>query len=210
MKEWASADFERTQKLLMAPSLDEQLGADHGVRLLDEMLRNLDWSAWEAKYAKKGAGRPPIHPRLMAGCILYGLLKRIRSTRDLEEATRMRLDFRWLLNGLSVDHSTFSSFRIRFRDEIEGLFQQLNRLAADMRKATLEEILIDGTRVRADSDRHGARSAESLKRSLQKLEEKITERLDLMDASDEASPEAMPRDELKRELEKLEAKCVFR
>lgn len=71
----------------------------------------------------------------------------------------MRLDFRWLLNGLSVDHSTFSAFRIRFREEIEDLFRQLNRHAAEMRKATLEEILIDGTRIRADSDRHGARTA---------------------------------------------------
>ena len=45
----------------------EQLGLDHGVRLLEQMLGDLDWSEWEGKYSAGGTGRPPIHPRLPTG-----------------------------------------------------------------------------------------------------------------------------------------------
>src|SRR5512138_775230 len=114
MSDWAKAELERCQAVLMAPSLDEQIGADHGIRLLDAMLAAEDWGEWEAAYERAGAGRPPLHPRLVAGAIIYGLLKGVRSTRGLEEASVMRLDFRWLLEGRRVDHSTFAEFRNRF------------------------------------------------------------------------------------------------
>ena len=34
------------------------------------------------------AGQPPIHPRIVAGAILYGLTLSIRSSRKLEDACR--------------------------------------------------------------------------------------------------------------------------
>ena len=125
MSAWAKPELNRYQRLMLAPSLDEQLGADCGVRRLDTLLRELDWSEWEAPYAREGAGRPPIHPRLLAGCILYGLLKGIRSMRGLEEATRLRLDFRWLLDATAVDHTTLCVFRGRFEGKIGQLFKQM-------------------------------------------------------------------------------------
>jgi len=50
--------------------LDEQIGKDHGIRLLEALLREVDWTPWEAGYASQGTGRPPIHPREVAGAIL--------------------------------------------------------------------------------------------------------------------------------------------
>lgn len=205
MREWASARVGRHESMLMAPSLDEQLGAEHGIRLLDQLLKEQDWSQWEAQYACEGAGRPPLHPRLMCGCILYGLLKGIRSTRQLEEATRMRIDFRWFLEERTVDHATFAAFRNRFGDQIEGLFKALNRKAAELRKATLEEVLIDGTRLRADSDRHGARTAQVLEKKLGALDEQIREALLQLADSDEQPLEAASSQELQHRLQRLEA-----
>lgn len=205
MIKWAQADANRYQQQLLGPSLDEQIGADHGVRVLDEMLRELDWSEWEAQYGRDGAGRPPIHPRLMAGCILYGLLKRIRSTRDLEEATRMRLDFRWLMDGMTVDHTTFCVFRNTFKKQIGDIFKQLNRRAASLKKATIEEVIIDGTRIRADSDRHGARTAQSLEKRLAALDQEISEGLEKMEQSEDDWSTDMPREQLETHLRRLDA-----
>ena len=58
---WAEAPLRREQIVLFSPTLDEMIAADDPVRLLDEVLRGLDWSAWEAKYPRK-LGQPPIHP----------------------------------------------------------------------------------------------------------------------------------------------------
>lgn len=86
---WAQARIGREERELMGPSLDERIGQEHGIRVLEGFLAAMDWSGWEASYERDGAGRPPIHPREMCGAILYGLIKRIRElderlARDLE------------------------------------------------------------------------------------------------------------------------------
>jgi hypothetical protein len=39
----------RDQIVLFCPTLDASISDDHPVRLLDEILKGLDWSAWEAE-----------------------------------------------------------------------------------------------------------------------------------------------------------------
>ena len=175
---WAQARIGRTERELMSASLDERIGQDHGIRMLDALLRELDWTEWEASYQRDGAGRPPIHPQQMCAVILYGLIKRVRSLRELEEATRVRIDFQWLLEGRVVDHTTFGTFKKRFDGRIQELFKQISRKAADLRGATIEEVVVDGSRLRADSDRHGARTARGLEKRLEKLEERLSSDLE--------------------------------
>lgn len=188
----------------MGASLDERIGADHGIRLLDDLLEGLDWNEWECAYKDEASGRPPVHPRLMCGAILYGLIKRVGSLRGLEEATRMRLDFQWLLEGRVIDHTTFGRFKSRFDGKIQELFGQINREAGRLRKASIEELVIDGTRLRADSDRHGARTAEALQKRLTGLEERLCEQLAALDQIEGA--QASGREELEVQLERLEAR----
>jgi transposase len=47
---WAMPPVARDQLVLFASSLDEVIPDDHLVRVLDEILRALDWSEFEAKY----------------------------------------------------------------------------------------------------------------------------------------------------------------
>jgi transposase len=204
MSQWACAQVSRQERTLLGPCLDEQIGRDHGIRVLEAMLLEVDWASWEAAYACEGAGRPPIHPRLMAGAILYGLIKRLRSTRDLEDATRMRFDFRWLLECRTIDHTTFAVFRNRFEKQIGDLFASLNRRAAEVRKSTLEEILIDGTRLRADSNRHGSRTGLELQKKLGQLETEMREALRRIETDDQPGGEPATRGNLEQQLKRLD------
>src|SRR4051794_20488842 len=99
---WAEAPMLRQQMALFAPTLDAMISPDDPVRL--------DWSAWEAEYDGK-RGQPPIHPRIVAAAMLYGLCRGVRSTRKLQEACCYRLDFLWLVEGRQIDHTTFAKFR---------------------------------------------------------------------------------------------------
>src|SRR5262245_39050474 len=128
MEYWARAPQSREQLVLFASRLDDALAADHAVRLLDEILGRLDWSAWEAEYDGR-RGQPPIDPRVLAAALLYGLLKRIRSSRALEEALVLRLDFRWLVEGRTIDHTTLSEFRRRHGAALRQLFIQVALVA---------------------------------------------------------------------------------
>jgi len=162
MKLWAAAPQSRDQLILFAERLDEVLPPDHSVRLLDEVLGVFDWTAWEARYDTK-RGRMAIHPRVLAGVLLYGLMTRIRSSRALEEALTMRLDFRWLVEGRTIDHTTLSEFRRQHSAELKQLFVQAVSAAVQTGLASLQQLGFDGTRVRANNRRSGTRTPDELR-----------------------------------------------
>jgi transposase len=208
---WAEGPCHRQQRILLGLSLDEQLPGDALIRQVDVLLGRLNWAPWEKHYSVGGRGRPPIHPRQLAGCILHGMMNRIRSSRDLEAATRFRLDFRWFLDGLTIDHTTISTFRNRFGDELKELLGEMNREARRLvREMTGEDssaqVALDGTTIRADSDRHGARTAYRLEQSLQQLQrefEQVMSEMEMLDAMDALDKQTV--EQLEKQMARLEA-----
>ena len=152
-------------------TLDILIAQDDPVRLFDEVLSQIDWSPWEAKYKPGKRGRPPIRPRLVAAAILYGLYRGIRSSRKLEEACVYRFDFKWLVHGTRIDYSTFAKFRIRFHEPLKDLFRQIGRLAMNLGLVRLCEVAFDGTRVKANNGRFRTQTAASLEEKLAALDE---------------------------------------
>lgn len=129
--DWAKSPETREQLVLFPMRLDDAIEPNHRVRMLDDILLRLDWSKWEAAYDLR-RGQPPIHPRVLAGVILYGLLVRIRASRALEEALQVRLDFRWLVEGRSIDHTTISEFRRKNAEALKDTFVQVAMIAREI------------------------------------------------------------------------------
>ena len=165
---WSKAKEPRDQIVLFAEKLDDALVAEHPVRKLDAILERIDWSAWEAEYVLT-IGQPPIHPRVLSGIIIYGLLKRIRTSRALEEALQVRLDFRWLAEGRTIDHSTIAAFRTSNLERIGELFVQIGMIARQMGHLTLVKLGYDGTRLRASNRRSGTRTPDELREAKKQL-----------------------------------------
>jgi transposase len=149
MDYWAKAGLDRHQTLLMYPTWDDSISDGHPVRLFDEVLQACDWSAWEAEY-HGSRGQAPIPPRIMAGAILYGLMRCIRSSRQLEYACGHNIDFLWRVEGRSIDQDTFCRFRTRFQGPLKKLFQEVGRVAMHLGLIQLVEVAFDGTRVKAN------------------------------------------------------------
>lgn len=174
MMDWSRAAERREELVLFPTKLDEIISEEHPVRLLDAILEKIDWTAWEAKY-KLTKGMPPIHPSILAGAILYGLLKRIRTTRTLEEALQVRTDFRWLAEGRSIDHTTFSNFRKANSEALKGLFVQIGLIAREMGCMQLQQLGYDGTRIRASNRRSGTRTPAEIQQAKKELEAQYQE-----------------------------------
>jgi transposase len=172
--DWAKPPELRDQLVLFPRRLDDAIAQDHNVRLLDDILGRLDWSSWEAAYDLR-RGQPPIHPRVLAGVILYGLLTRIRTSRALEEALQVRLDFRWLVEGRSIDHTTLSEFRRKNGDALKTTFVQIGLVAREIGCLPLETLAFDGTRVRANNRRSGSRTPARLREMKAELAAKFAE-----------------------------------
>jgi transposase len=197
MEYWAKPGLGRQQAMLFYPTLDQSISDDHPVRLLDEILRALDWSAWEQQYDGR-RGQPPIPPWVMAGMILYGLMRRIRSSRQLEYACANNIDFLWLAEGRTIDHDTICRFRTKFKEPLKRLFKDVGRLAMTMGLIRLVEVAFDGTRVKANASRLHTWTAERVEAALRELEPQIEKMLHEADATDAADTtlwgEGQPRD----------------
>ncbi|MGO9110884.1 MAG: transposase [Thermoguttaceae bacterium] len=199
MEYWAKPGLNRLQTLLLYPTLDESVSEYHPVWQLEEILRALDWSDWTQTY-NGHVGQPPIPPWVMAGVILYELMRRIRSSRQLEYACGHNIDFMWLAEGPQIDHSIFCDFRTKFKKPLKELFKQVGRVAMRMGFIRLLEVAFDGTRVKPNASRFHTWTAEKVEAVLLELETQVAEMLKKAEAADasEASlrddrlPDALP------------------
>jgi transposase len=174
MSYWSQTPQPREQMLLIPVRLDEAVSPEHPVRLLDEIMRRMDWWSFESRYHGR-LGQPPIHPRVIACVLIYGMWLGLRSSRRLEEALEMRLDFRWLAEGRGIDHTTLSEFRRLHSKELKELFVQVCLLAQELELLEFHTLGFDGTRERANNRRSGTRTLEQLRQQREELAARFDE-----------------------------------
>ena len=199
---WQKPPTPRTQLVLFAESLESRIPHDHPVRVLDEILDRIDWKPWEARYDLR-SGRPPIHPSVLAKTLLFAMIRRIQSSRQIEYNLKHSIDFMWLACGREIDHTTISEFRRKHPEQLKGLYKNLIRLAVDLGVAKLSELCIDGSRVLADASRFNTLTAEKASRLIEKLDRQIAEAmagLEANDAADDQIDTGQPADRLPEEL----------
>lgn len=202
---WQDAPLPRDQLVLFSETLEQRIPQDHPVRILDEILSALDWTAWEAEYHGR-IGQPPIHPSVLCKVLLFAMIRRIRSSRQIEYNLRHSIDFMWLASGRMIDHSTLSEFRRQHAPQLKGLYRQMVQLALDLGVAKLAELCIDGTRVLANASRFHTLTAEKVERLLAELDQQIAEALRELDANDGLDAlfdDGQPADQLPSELRDL-------
>lgn len=174
---WATPPWAREQFVLIAKTLDESIRTNHPVRLVDVILRSMNWDSWEAKYPSL-RGRPPIHPSKLVALLLYGLTRGLRSSRSLEDACDNQLDLMWLMEGLCPDHSTICAFRTEHGKELKELFGQVCHLAAEMGAVRLNQVAIDGSAIRASSGRYRTLTRDKVEKRLEELKQQFGQMLD--------------------------------
>jgi transposase len=211
MSRWAKAPEKREQIVLFATRLDDVIPQDHPVRAIDSLLSQADWSEWEQVYDDRW-GQPAIPPRVICAALLYGMTCRIRASRKLEEALKLQNDFRWLVEGRTIDHSTLSSFRKKNAKQLKGLFVKICLLARKLGFLSLTHVAFDGTRARANNRRSGTRTPDQLREMRDALAAKYDE---LSKQADEEDARDFPKGNRKparRDLRKIrtEFDCLNR
>lgn len=184
---WARPEFDRKQLLLFSRTLEDEIPEGHAVRLIDQILERVDWRPWESNYHQV-LGQPAIHPRILASILLYGLMCRIRASRQLEDALQFRMDFRWLAHGMSIDHTTLSEFRRKHPEALRDLFVQVVMIGRELGLVKLQRLAFDGTRVRANNRKSGTRTSAQLWKLKQQLEEefdRLNQKADAQDSEDD-------------------------
>lgn len=150
----------REQMVLFSRRLDDALPEDHPVRMVAYLLESAAFAptfrAWANDYVLL-EGKPPYHPRDLAGLYMYGMLNRIRSSRQLEAACYNRVDVMWLMSGQTPDHSTIADFVGRQNKRLRELFKQVLSVAHRAKLVKLEHAAVDGTKIEANAGRGSVR-----------------------------------------------------
>lgn len=204
MTYFAKPTLARHQKTMFSPTLDEMIPENHPVRVLDELINKLDLTVFESQY-HGSRGQPPIPPIVLVKVLLYALSRRIRSSRQMEYALNNYVDFMWLAECRTIDHTTLSAFRKLFAKELKSIFRQLGRLALLLGMVRLNEITFDGTRVRANNNRFATLTAQGIEERLKELDQTLDNWLKEVDGNDRQE-DSQPQADLPDNLQNLEAR----
>ena len=103
---------DRQQSTLFPERLEDWIGEDHPVRVIDTFVDALDLAeAGSQRTASAPTGRPGYHPSVLLKLYVYGYLNRVASSRRLEREAGRNVEVMWLAGRLVPDHKTIADFR---------------------------------------------------------------------------------------------------
>jgi transposase len=101
----------RYQSTLFPERVDDYVGEDSVVRVIDVFIDRLDISGLGIKAEAAETGRPGYHPRTMLKIYVYDYLNQMHSSRRLERETQRNVELMRLSGRLAPDFKTIANFR---------------------------------------------------------------------------------------------------
>jgi transposase len=162
------------QTRLFPQSLDERIEPNHPVRIVNNIIDQINIDPLIAKY--KGGGTSSYHPRLMLKVLVYAYLRNIYSSRKIEAALNESIHFMWLSDDSIPDHNTINRFRSdRLKDVLKDIFSQIVLLLVEHGLLSLKEIYLDGTKVEANANRYSFVWKKSINTHKQRIKDQLSE-----------------------------------
>ena len=180
----------RKQVTLLAECLEDYVGADNPVRVVDVFvdqleLRRLGFAGVEPAET----GRPSYHPAVLLKIYIYGYLNRVQSSRRLERETQRNVELMWLTGRLTPDFKTIADFRKDHGEAIRKVCREFVLLCRRLKLFADGIVAIDGSKFKAVNNRDKNFTNAKMQRRMAQLEESIERYLVAMDTADRAEPE---------------------
>src|SRR6201987_3857511 len=179
--------------------LDSQLPDDHRARLVWAFVEGLGLSEVYDRIQGRAAvaGRPGTDPRVVLAVWLYATLEGIGSARGIDRLCQQHAAYRWLCGGAPINHDLLATFRREHAAALDRLLtQSLTGLIAE-KLISLEEMALDGTKVRTCAGRGSMSKA----KRLQKIEKAVAERVAELKSELDNDPAEPERRRKKRALQ---------
>lgn len=144
--------YNQRQMMLLPPSLDELIEENHPVRIVDQIIDNVDDGVLVRQY--KGGGTSSYHPRMLLKVMVYSYLCNIYSSRRMEAALKENIHFMWLSGMSRPDHNTLNRFRSeKLKDVLKEIFAQVVMMLVDSGHVSLKDVYVDGTKIEANANK---------------------------------------------------------
>ena len=202
----------RQQVTLMPDVLDDYVGEDNPVRIIDLFVDELDLIKLGFEDAVPATtGRPGYHPSVLLKIYIYGYLNRIQSSRRLERETQRNVEMMWLTRRLTPDFKTIADFRHDNGKGIRNVCKTFVSLCRQLNLFSEAIVAIDGSKFKAVNNRDKNFTPHKLEARIKQVEESIERYLTTLDTIDRTQPaEAKIKSkDLKEKLAKLKGKMKY-
>ncbi len=221
MKRFVSG-AERSQSTMFPEQLDDWIGEDNPVRVVDVFVDELDLGGLGFdRVAPKATGRPSYHPSVLLKLYIYGYLNRVQSSRRIEREAGRNVEVMWLIGRLVPDHKTIADFRKNNGPAIRKVCARFVALCRQLELFADASVAIDGAKFKAVNTRDKNFTRAKMQRRMAQIEESVDRYLHQLDSADRQEPSlarttktdrladkiATLKEEMRR-LEKLEARML--
>ena len=200
---------DRGQSALFPECLEDWIGEDNPVRVIDVFVEELDLAELGfGGVAPEATGRPSYHPSVLLKLYIYGYLNRVQSSRRLEREAGHNVEVMWLVGRLVPDHKTIADFRKDNGSAIRRVCARFVALCRAMGLLTQASVAIDGSKFKAVNNRDRNFTRAKMERRMAQIEESVARYLQQLDTADRQEPSEALKTKtsgLKEKIEKLKA-----
>jgi transposase len=171
--------------------LEALLPLDHLARLVWIFVMSLDLTElYAAIKSREGeAGRPGADPAVLLALWLYATIEGVGSARELARLVKRDIAYRWIAGGVPVNYHNLADFRVDHVAVLDRLLTESVTAMIDQGLVSLDEIAVDGTKVRANASRESFKTGTKL----MQIEAEVTERIAQLKSEVHGDPAASSR-----------------
>ncbi|MBT7747313.1 MAG: transposase, partial [Alphaproteobacteria bacterium] len=196
---------DRNQSTLFPERLDDYVGENNTVRVVDVFVDELDLGGLGfGRVEPLATGRPSYHPSVLLKLYIYGYLNRIQSSRRLEREAGRNVEVMWLTGRLAPDHKTIANFRKDNGPAIRKVCAQFVGLCRQLNLFADASVAIDGSKFKAVNTRDKNFTRGKVKRRMDQIEESVARYLHQLDSADRQEPSRARTTTTERLNEKIE------
>lgn len=168
-------EVNRRQLLLRTVDVERLIPGDHPARAIWEFVGQLDLSRYTEQVGSVAgaAGRPAYDPQLLVSLWVYSYSRGESSARAIERLCEHEPAYQWLTGMEGISAHTLSDFRVAHAEALHELFVQTLGLLSAEGLITLERVMQDGTRVRANASSKRFRRKARVKAHLEQAREAV-------------------------------------
>jgi transposase len=180
---------QRSQVTLMPECLDDFVGEDNPVRVVDAFVDELDLQdlGFDGT-APARTGRPSYHPAVLLKLYIYGYLNRIQSSRRLEHECHRNVELMWLTGRLAPDFKTIADFRHANGAGIRNVCRRFVILCRDLKLFSQGAVAIDGSKFKAVNSRDRNFTPAKIDKRKEQIELSIQRYMAALDTADRTLP----------------------
>ncbi|AQQ02875.1 IS1182 family transposase [Roseibium algicola] len=195
---------DRKQETLFPERLEDWIGEDHPVRVIDVFVDALDLAgSGFNRIAPAQTGRPGYDPAVLLKLFIYGYMNRVTSSRRLEKEAGRNVEVMWLTGRLVPDHKTIADFRKDNGPAIRKACARFVELCRQIGVLASGTVAIDGSKMKAVNNRDRNFTSGKVKLRISHLEQSAARYLEEMDRTDRQETSGTKLRKVERLKEKL-------